>query len=140
MRRIILVTALILGSMFSAGGQSEQGAIEPVVGPRSRVIFVFRPTAHSINCPSIDMTAITPDKTQRMEQTIFAEALVYGNTVGYVFWIVNSNGPHEVYLATYTLRDCSLDEAQIQKRTFVEGTRFNEARVYYRSLLNEVSK
>jgi hypothetical protein len=140
MRRIVLASAFIYGSIFSASGQAEQGTIEVMKGPRNTILFVFKPSTNNASCPSIDTTATTPDKAQRMGQTIFAEALVYDKALGYVFFIANANGPHEVYFATYTLRGCSVDENQVHKQRFFGEKRFAEAKAYYHSLLIELLK
>jgi hypothetical protein len=140
MRRIMFASAILAGSIVSADSQFEEGTIEPIVAPRNRMIFVFKPARQNTNCSSIDTTATTPEKAQGMKQTIFAEALVYGKNFGYVFFIANSNGRHEVYFASYTLRGCAIDEAQNHKMVFMGENRFNEAKAYYHTLLNELSK
>lgn len=140
MHRIALLVALMLASIFPAGAQSEQGTIESILGPRNRMTFVFKPATNKLNCPSIDMSATTPQKAQRLGQTIFAEALLYWNTIGYLFLISNDNGPHEVYLATYTQRACAVDEARLHWRGFTGENRFSDAKAYYHSLLHEFSR
>jgi hypothetical protein len=141
MRRIVLAASTILALTVSAAAQSEEGTIEQIARPGGRIIFVFKPATNTMQCPSIDTRAITPQVAPRLGRTIFAEALVYGrNAVGYVFLISYGAGFHEVYFASYTQRACVLDESQSRGRAFVGDDRFNEAKAYYHSLLNELSE
>ena len=141
MRRIVLAAATILASTFSALGQSEQMSVVQIPRQGGRIIFVHKPTTHNMQCPTINANNTTPLVAQRLGRTIFAEALVHSsNAVGYVFLISYSHGPHEVYFSSYTQRDCILDESQSHKRVFLGDTRFNEAKAYYLSLINELSE
>jgi hypothetical protein len=140
MRRIVLGAATTLALTFSAVGQSEQMSVVQIPRQGGRIIFVHKPTTHNMQCPTINANNTTPLVAQRLGRTIFAEALVHSsNAVGYVFLISYSHGPHEVYFSSYTQRDCFLDESQSHKRVFLGDTRFDEAKAYYLSLINELS-
>ena len=140
MRRIVLAAATILASAFSALGQSEQMSVVQIPRQGGRIIFVHKPTTHNMQCPTINANNTTPLVAPRLGRTIFAEALVHSsNAVGYVFLLTYPNGAYEVYFSSYTQRDCVLDETQSHKRAFLGDTRFNEAKAYYLSLINELS-
>jgi hypothetical protein len=137
---MILVASTIFALTFPASGQSEEMSVVQIPRQGGRIIFVHKPTTHNMQCPTINANNTTPLVAPRLGRTIFAEALVHSsNAVGYVFLISYSHGPHEVYFSSYTQRDCFLDESQSHKRVFLGDTRFNEAKAYYLSLINELS-
>ena len=143
MRRVVLVASTIFALTGSAFGQSENErmTVEQMPRPGGRVLFVHKPTTNNTQCPTIDASAITPQVAPRLGRTIFAEALVHsGNTVGYVYLILWAHGVYEVYFSSYTRRACAVTESQSHKRAFVTDNRFDEAKAYYHTLLNELTE
>ena len=140
MRRSVLVASTIFALTLPASGQSEQMSVVQIPRQGGRIIFVHKPTTHNMQCPTINASNTTPQVAPRLGRTIFSEALVHSrNAVGYVFLLTYPNGAYEVYFSSYTQRDCFLDETQSHKRAFLGDTRFNEAKAYYLSLINELS-
>jgi hypothetical protein len=141
MRRTVLVASTILALTVSAFGQSEQMTMEQIPRVGGRVIFVAKPTTNTTECRSLDASTTTPQIAPRLGRTIVAEALIYNSdAAGYVYLISYGYGPYEVYFSHFTQRFCTLNESQSHKRAFVGDDRFNEAKSYYHSLLNELSK
>jgi hypothetical protein len=132
--------ALHAAAPTPASAQSEQGTIDVVKSDDGRILFVFKPNSNKSTCQNIDTSAITPKKSQRLGQLIFAEALVHKNTVGYVYWLSNANGPMEVHFSAYTWRQCALDEMQSNKKFFQESDKFVQSRLYYSELVHRYSQ
>jgi hypothetical protein len=141
MRHIVLVASTILALASSAFGQSEEMTVEQITRQGSRVLFVFKPKTNNQECRAVSANAITPQVAPRLGRTILAESLVYSkNAVGYVYLISYAHGPYEVYFASYTQRACTLTEAQSHGRVFAGDNPFNEAKIYYHELFNELSE
>jgi len=146
MRHIVLASATMVavtlsGFVLPSAVQSQDMTIERVTRPGNRNIFVFKPVSDDTQCQTVDARETTPQKAPRLGRSVLAESLVYTDTtVGYVFLISYANGPHEVYFASYTKRNCSLDETQSHGRVFVGDDRFKQARIYYHNLFNELSE
>ena len=51
-----------------------------------------------------------------------------------------AHGVYEVYFSSYTRRACAVIESQSHKRAFVTDNRFDEAKAYYHTLLNELTE
>jgi hypothetical protein len=60
-------------------------------------IVFFKPEGNRLNCTNIDISMTPAERAKKLGQVIFAEALIYKKTFGYVYWIGNSDGPHEVF-------------------------------------------
>ena len=161
MRRIVLASATILalvallllpsglpalsqslGQSFGQRlGPTEGMVVERLTRPGNRTVYVSKQATDTEPCPTLDMRETTPLKAPRLGRTVLAEALVYTDTtVGYVYLLTYSNGPHEVYFSSYTKTNCRLDEAQSFGRVFVGDDHFKQARLYYHSLFNELTE
>ena len=161
MRRIVLASATILAlvallllpsglpALSQAVGQSlgqrlgpgDGMVVERLTRPGNRTVFVSKQATDNETCSTLDMRETTPLKAPRLGRTVLAEALVYTDTtVGYVYLIAYSNGPHEVYFSSYTKTNCRVDEAPSHGRVFVGDDHFKQARSYYHNLFNELSE
>ena len=88
-----------------------------------------------LDCNNIDISSTTMGKLLVSKEKIFAESLIYGNTLGYVYWTTQDDGSHEVFFATFEYSNCAIDESKRDDRLFSGSRGYEQASAYYMELL-----
>ena len=88
-----------------------------------------------LDCNNIDISSTTIGKLSVSKQKVFSESLIHGNTLGYVYWVTQDDGPHEVFFATFEYSNCAIGETKRDDRLFSGSGGYEQARAYYMELL-----
>ncbi len=129
--RIAQIILLIAGVAGPATAADELVQLDHAVIDK-RLFTIMRPSVGE-RCEKPDFGAIPANRVKRAEQVIVAES--FNPPVGYVYWISNANGPHEVYYATFVLRGCVVVERRYEEKQFDGPKKQEDAKSYYLTLL-----
>ena len=88
-----------------------------------------------LDCNNIDISSTTICKLSVSKQNIFAESLIYGNTLGYIYWTSQQDGPNEVLFTTFEYSNCAVNQTKYDDRLFSGSGGYEQARAYYMQLL-----
>ena len=136
MKSICVISATI-GLFFWSSpvlSQNERFSIQYFHAGENR-IYMAVSHDEELDCNNIDISKTTIANLLVSKQEIFAESLMYGNTVGYIYWTTQDDGSHEVFFATFEYLNCAVDETKHDDRRFSGSGRDEQARAYYMELL-----
>lgn len=109
---------------------------EYLIGKEERFYRVLQPHEDQ-KCARFDASAMIPKRAKILNQIILGEALI-PNKVGYVYWLSNKDGSHEVFFTYYLIRNCVVTENRTDFRQFDGEKRFESAKEYYSQTVKQL--
>ena len=95
----------------------------------NRVWTVLYPKGDQ-KCEHFNSASTVPDKAKILGQMIVAEAFI-PKRASYVYWLVDNDGTHEVFVTAYIIRNCVVTEGRSNYEQFNDVDRNNRASEYY---------